>query len=370
MATPFIQSDIVHEEGFYSTFPSIAALPDGELILVYRQAIDRLPQYGAITHVDPSSRIMARTSRDGGKTWSEARIIFDDETGEQDPCVTCLSDGTLVCTFFRWKVVPKEQKESLGRPFDFYGRIVFDKWAAIHIGTMCIRSEDNGKTWDGPYPLRNDAFEGALAMRGNIVECRNGTLLAPLYAIKNLGSTTQCLVLQSTDKGRSWQPSGEIPRLEGFHFFEPFLYETPSGKLIMFMRTHKSIAGNGIGPYENLHCSHSEDGGKTWSEPTGTDLYCPNPVHVLAFGDRLLVTYGQRRDPKGIEGIVTDKENPRLSSADAFVLRPLGNADDLGYPWAVHTGENSFLVVYYHTDKHNCTNIGATMATGLDDIGR
>jgi hypothetical protein len=366
MTASFVQSDIVHEKGMYTTFPSVAKMKDGRLLLVYRQAKDRLPEYGKITHVDPSARIMMRTSSDKGKTWSGENVLYDDEMGEQDPCVTCLTDGTLICTFFRWKVVPKELKATLGRTFDYYGRIVFDKWAAIHIGTMCLSSEDNGKTWDGPYPLCNSNFEGALAMRGNIVEYENGQLLAPLYGIKQLGSNTQCLILQSKNRGRSWNALGEIPKDEGLHFFEPFLYKSPSGRLIIFMRTHRSLENNAIGPYENLHCSVSDDGGKIWSKPVRTELYCPNPVHVLEYEDRLLFTYGQRNDPKGIEAVITEKENPKPSSHDVFVLRSLENADDLGYPWAVRTDKTSVLIVYYLTDKDNRTSIGATRATGPD----
>lgn len=358
----FKHSILVKDE-YYNSFPSIVRAADGALVMVYRQAQNSLKAYGAITHVDVTSRVMLKTSHDEGLTWSDSRVIYDDEMGEQDPCISSLSDGTLLCTFFRWRVVPKEDKDLLGEAFNYFGRIIFDRWAAVHVGTLCIRSFDNGVTWDGPWHFSCPEYQGSLALRGNIVELGGGRLLAPLYGVKRFGELARCLVMASDDRGTSWHLLGEVPAVKGHNFLEPFLYKAPSGRIDILMRTqldfHK-IPFNET--YKNLYVSSSTDEGKTWSIPEETDLFCPNPVHVLPLSnDKVCVTYGQRRDPKGIEGLYTDAEQPVYSDTAKFSIRP-SESGDLGYTSAVILQDGQILVVYYMTDAEDGdTCIGATV---------
>lgn len=360
----FSQKIIIQEDGKYLAFPSITKLKNGRFLLVYRQAADRLSEYKKVTHVDPTARIMMRFSDDEGETWGEARVLYEDEMSEQDPCINTLSDGTLILTFFRWKVVPKEKKASLGKAFGAYGRIVFDTWAAVHVGTLCLRSADNGKTWEGPFPIKDPSREGALSMRGNILETSDGTLFAALYGMRTLGGVTGCVVMRSDNKGKTWKKAGDIPGKAGVQFFEPFLYMSPDNRLYILMRTHKVGPCNKVGDYDNLHVSYSDDMGKHWVRPVRTDLYCPNPIHVRPMGDKLLCTYGQRSDPKGIEGLLVDTMRPEFSSKDAFVLRKCGKAEDLGYTFAAERKDGSAIVVYYMTDTSHKTCIGETIIEG------
>jgi hypothetical protein len=325
-----LEQMMIVKDGMYNSFPSIARTGEGKLAMVFRQAENSLKKYGKVTHVDPSSKVAMVTSADDGATWSPVRVIYDDEMGEQDPCLTCLSDGTLICTFFRWRVVPVEDKHLLGEAFKYYGRIVFDRWAAVHIGTVCIRSQD-------------------------------GSLLAPLYGTKKLGEMSRCLIVASKDQGRTWYPQGEIPGKEGHHFLEPFLYRAPSGRLDIFMRTQLDFFKLPFDQtYLNLHVSSSHDDGASWTSPAPSPLFCPNPVHVLPIaGGQVLVSFGQRKDPKGIEAIVTDAETPVLHDADRVMVRPAEDGD-LGYTSAVGLHDGTALVVYYMTDAEQEACIGAT----------
>lgn len=352
---------MIVKDGMYNSFPSIARTGEGKLAMVFRQAENSLRKYGKVTHVDPSSRVALVTSEDEGETWSPVRVIYDDEMGEQDPCLTCLSDGTLICTFFRWRVVPVEDKHLLGEAFKYYGRIVFDTWAAVHVGTVCIRSQDHGKSWEGPYKLEPTGFEGPAAMRGNIVELPDGKLLAPLYGTKKLGEMSRCLIVASEDQGRTWYPQGQIPGKEGHHFLEPFLYRAPSGRLDIFMRTQLDFFKLPFDQtYLNLHVSSSHDDGAVWTTPEPSPLFCPNPVHVLPVDDgQVLVSFGQRKDPKGIEALITDAETPVVRDSDRVMVRPAEDGD-LGYTSAVRLHDGTALVVYYMTDAEQEACIGAT----------
>ncbi|MCK9287701.1 MAG: sialidase family protein [Sphaerochaetaceae bacterium] len=363
------QQTVLVKDGLYNSFPSVTRAHDGSIILVYRQADNSLKTYGAVTHVDASSRIAMKISRDNGASWSDSTVIYNDEMGENDPCINTLSDGTLICTFFRWKVVPKEEKASLGEAFTYFGRILFDRWAAIHVGTSCIRSSDNGKTWDGPWHFSTEGYQGPAAMRGNVVELPDKTLCAPLYAVKRFGQLSRCLIVQSKDKGKTWNFLGEIPSLNGHHFLEPFLYRAPSGRLDILMRTQLDFFTLPFDEtYKNLHTSSSFDGGVTWNTPEPTNMFCPNPVHMLSLDDnRVMATFGQRRDPKGIEALITDSEHPIFSDSGVFQIRPAVSGD-LGYTSAVLLDHNTSLIVYYMTDVDNDACIGATVMEGFDGV--
>ncbi|MDD2407034.1 MAG: sialidase family protein, partial [Sphaerochaetaceae bacterium] len=86
------QQTVLVKDGLYNSFPSVTRAHDGSIILVYRQADNSLKTYGAVTHVDASSRIAMKISRDNGASWSDSTVIYNDEMGENDPCINTLSD--------------------------------------------------------------------------------------------------------------------------------------------------------------------------------------------------------------------------------------------------------------------------------------
>jgi hypothetical protein len=358
----------VFKNDLYSTFPSLARMRDGRIIILFRQADNSLKRYGAVTHVDPSSRIVSMISADEGASWGPATIVYDDEMGEQDPCVTCLSDGTLICTFFRWRVVPIAEKASLGAAYAYCGRDIFGIWSAVHVGTSCMRSTDDGRSWEGPAHIAPTGFEAPMALRGNIVELPGGRLLAPLYGGKKFGELSRCLVMGSQDRGLNWMPIGEVPGDPEHHYLEPFLYRAPSGRLDMFMRTQTDFRKFPFDEtYRNLHVASSRDDGATWTDPKPTDLFCPNPAHILPLpGGKVLLSYGQRRAPKGIQYAVSDAENPVFSDRTARYARHATDGD-LGYTSALVLADGRILIVYYVTDEDSGTSIGATVL-GAEDV--
>lgn len=357
-----VENKCIYRDGNYNSFPSVARMRDGRLIVVFRQAENSLKKYGAVTHVDPSSKVVSMISSDEGKSWGPVADVYDDEMGEQDPCVTCLSDGTLVCTFFRWKVVPIADKAVLGEAYGYYGRDIFGKWSAVHVGTACVRSTDCGKSWEGPYHFPAADFQGPFALRGNIVELPDGRLLAPLYGAKKFGELSRCVVMGSSDKGLTWAKVGEVPGDPAKHFLEPFLYRAPSGRLDILMRTQadwKNVPFDET--YRSLHVASSEDEGRSWSDPIPTGLFCPNPIHMLPLGGkRSLASYGQRRDPKGIQFLTVDAEAPRFEDSCAGYARQSADGD-LGYTSAVELRDGTVLIAYYMTDENSCACIGATI---------
>lgn len=81
-------------------FPVIAACPKtGRLYVVYRQAYTHVCELSA-----RDGAIMMVTSDDDGETWSRPRCIFDDpDIDDRNPAIAVLRDGTLVVCFDQHK---------------------------------------------------------------------------------------------------------------------------------------------------------------------------------------------------------------------------------------------------------------------------
>ena len=74
VSLPRKAEDIVvyQNEKFYSAFPSIVRRPDGELIVAFRRAPNRIALGEKRNyHADPNSYLVLVRSRDNGKTWSK-----------------------------------------------------------------------------------------------------------------------------------------------------------------------------------------------------------------------------------------------------------------------------------------------------------
>ena len=96
---------IYQNDDFYSAFPSVVTRPDGEMIVAFRRAPYR-QIYGekGTSHVDPNSYLVLVRSNDNAETWTtEPELIFAHPFGgSQDPCMTQLRNGKIVCSSYGW----------------------------------------------------------------------------------------------------------------------------------------------------------------------------------------------------------------------------------------------------------------------------
>src|SRR5690606_23924265 len=96
---------IYRDDRFHCAFPSVVKLTDGDLLLAFRRAPNRL-RYGETrnTHTDPNSYLVTVRSSDGGRTWTrQPELLYADAFGgSQDPCLLRLRDGTLLCASYGW----------------------------------------------------------------------------------------------------------------------------------------------------------------------------------------------------------------------------------------------------------------------------
>ncbi|HQN00469.1 MAG TPA: sialidase family protein, partial [Candidatus Hydrogenedentes bacterium] len=136
---------IYQDDHFYSAFPSVVLRPDGELVVAFRRAPER--RYlgePRSNHTDPNSYLVLVRSKDNGESWTaEPELIFAHPFGgSQDPCMTQLRDGAIVCCSYGWALLRGDAAEKVP-PTLRHGDFVF-------MGGYLVRSLDGGHSWTGP----------------------------------------------------------------------------------------------------------------------------------------------------------------------------------------------------------------------------
>jgi sialidase-1 len=350
---------IYQDDAFYVAFPSVVRRPDGELLVAFRRAPNRL-NWGESRnhHVDPNSYLVMVRSEDGETFTEEPELIYADPWGgSQDPCLLQLRDGTLLCFSYGWSFVRPDGLPNLKPPF----REVYQ--GATFNGGYYVRSEDGGDTWQGPYKpphiapeiLRNPAGELLPAYnRGAPVEGKDGRIYWVVASTNNLDPHhTSVHLLISEDKGKSWDYSTVVAQDDDVLFNEVSIYETPKGDLVAFLRT--------AGMDGEAAIARSTDGGKTF-EPWEGMGWVGYPLHALRLpDDRVLLVYGYREAPYGIRARVLNAECTDFATAPEMVLRDDGTTWDLGYPWSVMLDDGNVLVTYYINVDGEIPHIGGTI---------
>ena len=323
---------VYKDENSYSAFPDIEKLPNGEIIVTFREAVRR----EIATHIDSTSRAVAIRSKDNGKTWEGKIIVYDDEDGIQDPSIKALSDGSLICNFFKWKVIKQE-------PFNHQV-----------LGTFIVRSYDSGYTWEKELTKVEVPDFKLSGTSDAILELNDGTLLIPMYGAK-IGERQRAFILKSKDKGSTWTDFRTVAfdPLGNMDFQEPALTMLPSGKIICMMRVY------GVEQY--LWQSESLDGGNTWSIPKKTEIW-GFPAHLLVLKDgRILCSYGYRRPPYGIRACISYDEGKTWDLKNEIIIRSDGLHGDLGYPSSIELNTGEILTVYYFHDSEGTRFIASSI---------
>ena len=87
---------IYQDDRYYVAFPSAVKRPDGELLVAFRRAPNRL-NWGEErnNHVDPNSYLVMVRSTDGETFTEDPELIHaNDWGGSQDPCLLQLRDSS------------------------------------------------------------------------------------------------------------------------------------------------------------------------------------------------------------------------------------------------------------------------------------
>ncbi|MBX3238660.1 MAG: exo-alpha-sialidase [Chitinophagaceae bacterium] len=351
-----IKDVIVYSDtAFYAAFPSVVKLEDGELMVAFRRAPNRII-FGekGNNHVDHNSYLVSVKSKDG-ETWTKTPQLLYAHAfgGSQDPCLLRLKDGTLLCTSYGWQQVREGGLQNLKQPY-------FEAGGYIFLGGYVVRSVDDGKTWQGPYyppHIDPEIYYNAYGQkapaynRGALYEAKDGRILW-IIAAHDSSEKTSNYLLTSRDKGLTWEYISEVAKDAKISFNEASVYETPKGDIVGFLRT-ESFKDQAV-------IARSTDGGKTFSwESMG---FQGHPLTATRLPDnRVLLVYGYRHKPFGIRARILNAECTDWKTSKEFILRDDGGNTDIGYPWPVVLPDNRVLVVYYFNKDNGNRHIAGTI---------
>jgi hypothetical protein len=154
----------------------------------------------------------------------------------------------------------------------------------------------------------------------------DGTVLMPAYV------THRALVVRSRDSGRTW---GDVSTIaEGFN--ECAFLRLPGGRLLAAMRHRKS----------GLWTTFSTDKGYTWSEPNQVTEGRRYPADLILLpSGRVLVVYGRRHSPYGIECRLSADQG--TAWGEPLLLAWSATNADCGYPSGIVLGDGTIVLLWY-----------------------
>ncbi|MEZ6104873.1 MAG: sialidase family protein [Pirellulaceae bacterium] len=325
----------------YYGWPTLVRAASGELLIAVSG--------GRLAHVCPFGRVELFQSSDDGQTWTYARTIADGPIDDRDAGILQTPAGTLLVTTFTSLAYEPILKgaESAGDGPSPLSADQLAQWQAVHrrlpegthadhLGTWMLRSEDGGLTWSSPYRVPVNSPHGPCVLQ-------DGTWLYAGIALWE--KPRRVGVCRSTDDGLSWgwmrdSPARTGDSLDQYH--ELHAVQTSSGRVLVQIRNHNS-ANSG----ETLQ-THSDDGGRTWSEPASIGVW-GLPSHLMNLSDgRVLMTYGHRRAPLGVQARTSDDDGATWS--EPLVIYGDGKSGDLGYPSTAELADGTLLTVWYELE--------------------
>ncbi|MGI9465632.1 MAG: sialidase family protein [Rubripirellula sp.] len=336
---------ISRDDGYYCGWPTLTRRSNGQLLVVWSG--------GREQHVCPFGRVDFMKSDDEGKTWSWPRTLLDGAIDDRDAGVLETANGSLlVTTFTSLAYVDYELKKAIRQKDSEQGwpKDRLQNWLAVHerlnekqrqdeLGQWMIRSTDGGITWSERYPSIVNSPHGPIQLSDG----------RQLYAGVKLWDPSRTVgVCQSVDDGQSWTWLAEIPTRPGDdakNYHELHAVEAGDGTIIVQIRNHNTADNR-----ETLQCE-SKDGGKTWTIPHSIGVW-GLPSHLLRLSDgRLLMSYGHRRKPFGIQARLSQDSGESWSEPLSIASDGVGG--DLGYPSTVELSGGRLLTVWYERMKQS-----------------
>ncbi|MCL2665308.1 MAG: glycoside hydrolase [Defluviitaleaceae bacterium] len=324
----------------------IVRLGNGDLLTVFCDT-------RGLIHVDFDDIFLAR-SQDNGMTWHESDIVTvwksDGYNGGNNPCISKLSDGTLLIYF-------------LVNSFDGGQGIFYDHGPQSNLyslreceGCFFLRSNDDGRTWSAPYKANTAPMRWGQPADG-LVEMPDGTLYLAMSGLHNGPWTRQnsddlwrSFLMRSDDKGLHWEYYSTIAydpaKIISFH--EPGLARAANGTLVCMMRSEHAPRRR----HGHLWISFSNNNGEWWTPPQPTNIW-GYPADLLTLADgRMLAAYSHRRDPYGLRGCVS-RDGLTWDAKDEFVIidggddkkRTTGAWWHIGYPASCQLADGSIITV-------------------------
>jgi len=184
--------------------------------------------------------IIARTSTDGGVSWSEPVVVADfGESGASDPAIVYhQNSGQVVCLFASHKGL-------------------FQSTPSDRIRIQMSRSNNGGRFWSVPRDISaqiyQEGWHAAWVASGTIHMTPTGRLMAAIGVRETAAATISNFMIYSDDQGTHWQTAPGRACIGGD---EAKMMTLRDGKVLMLIRSR----GQRKAVYSN-------DQGLTWTAP-------------------------------------------------------------------------------------------------------
>ncbi len=328
-----------HVRSVHAYFPSLAALPGGDLVASYTLG-EAFEAVNLRTHIARST--------DGGESWHDEGTLCPDRTDRVlSDCarLAVAQDGELVANLVRHDRTD-HLDEGLTNPANM---------GFVPTELLVMRSADGGRSWSGPStvqpPLEGPSFE----MCSPIAMLRDGRWLQPTSTWMDwegrLPNGNRMVALVSSDRGETWPEYLDVMHSEDNRliFWESKIVELSDGRLLAVAWCFDQQA-NADRPNQY---AISHDGGATWSAPQSMGLTGQTLTPLCLAGDRLLCVY-RRTDEPGLWAVGAHLEGDRWVN-DGY--EPLwGHRSTAG-----QTAREESMVETFHGLK-----FGAPSVVGLD----
>jgi hypothetical protein len=303
-------------------WPNLTVLPDGVIVAT----IFNHPSHGTT-----AGDVECWASQDGGKTWEKRGTPAAHENehcNRMNVAAGLAKNGDLLVIASGWTGI--KPSGEVGQPFR---ERILPPW-------VC-RSKDGGRTWSvdqeafpAPWPeaaRQPVSPQGICVPFGDILPGEDGMLRVAMYT----GARGAGFVFRSADDGKTWAEPVAIA--DNAVLNEPAIFHLGGAKWLAATRS------NGLDLYV------SDDDAQTWTHRQKLTGAAQHPGHIMRLTDgRLLLTYGNRLDPKGVD--------MRLSGDQGHTWTdPVRVADfrgDGGYPSSVQLPDAQVLTAFYGQPYH------------------
>ena len=303
--------------------------------------------------VHARAKVLMHRSLDGGLTWQEPSVIWDETAPLEERLAFLHSTG------------PRPQID-LSRPESaiYFGRTrLHVEETERDIETFAIRTADRGHRWEKHpsivRPWRWGDFKDVYKNGFPPLRLADGYYLGAFYA------DHQTLLYGSGDEGVTWDYLALVlgdSRESGGNSYQGIV-QVPDGRLLLFtvavgMRHCLQVAESVDGYSWSAHRPIVKLGASPWlSRPIMPQSryqlrgrpYYRSPWPVLLKDGRIIVLFGRRKPPQGI-GVIVSEDNGKTWSREE-ILRSDAPSSDIGYPVATELEDGRIFVAYYYNDE-------------------